>query len=83
MLLIKKVDIGGRPNKELDQLRTDKGHAFKQLEAEKHFADAMIDDAETLIIGMDMDGNIIIFNRKAEQSRDWDGSPGQELLRPF
>jgi PAS domain S-box-containing protein len=68
MLLIKKIGSGVRPNKELDQLRIDKDNAFKQLEAEKHFADAIIDNAETLIIGMDMDGNIIIFNRKAEQS---------------
>ncbi len=47
---------------------TDKMMAFKQLESEKHFVDAIIDFAETLIIGMDMEGTITIFNRKAEQS---------------
>ena len=68
LLIIKKIDSGERSNRELDQLRREKGRAFKQLEAEKHFADSIIDNAETLIIGMDMDSNIIIFNRKAEQS---------------
>ncbi|MGD0817574.1 MAG: PAS domain S-box protein [Methanomassiliicoccales archaeon] len=47
---------------------TDKMSAFKQLESEKHFGDAIIDFAETLIIGMDMDGTVTIFNHKAEQS---------------
>ncbi len=46
---------------------TDKMMAFKQLESEKHFVDAIIDFAETLIIGMDMEGTMTIFNRKAEQ----------------
>jgi PAS domain S-box-containing protein len=68
MLIIEKIDSGERSNKELDQLRREKDKAFKQLESEKHFADAIIDNAETLIIGMDMEGGIIIFNRKAEQS---------------
>ena len=69
---IEKIDCGERTNEELDQLRREKSRAFKQLEAEKHFADSIIDNAETLIIGMDMDGNIIIFNRKAEQSTGLD-----------
>jgi PAS domain S-box-containing protein len=47
---------------------TDKTKAFKQLESEKHLGDAIIEFAESLIIGMDMDGTVIIFNRKAEQS---------------
>lgn len=46
---------------------TDKMMAFKQLETEKHFVDAIIDFAETLIIGIDMEGTMTIFNRKAEQ----------------
>ena len=68
MLIIEKINSGERSNKELDRLRWEKGRAFKQLESEKHFADAIIDNAESLIIGMDMDGTITIFNRKAEQS---------------
>jgi|GEM_PF-2324115 PAS domain S-box-containing protein len=47
---------------------SDKMRTFWQMESEKHFADAIIDFAESLIIGMDLDGTITIFNRKAEQS---------------
>ena len=47
---------------------TEKMRTFRQMESEKHFADAIIDFAESLIIGMDLDGTITIFNRKAEQS---------------
>ena len=47
---------------------TDKIIAFDRLEAEKRFADAIIDFAESLIIGIDMEGTVTIFNRRAEQS---------------
>jgi PAS domain S-box-containing protein len=47
---------------------TDKMLAFKRLESEKRYADAIIDFAESLIIGVDMEGRITIFNRRAEQT---------------
>ena len=47
---------------------TNNMNAFKRLESEKRFDDAIIDFAESLIIGMDMEGTVMIFNRKAEQT---------------
>jgi PAS domain S-box-containing protein len=63
MLTIRKIDGTDRTKPELERLQA----GFRQLESEKHFADAIIDSAESLIIGMDMDGTVTIFNRKAEQ----------------
>jgi PAS domain S-box-containing protein len=62
MLTIGNVDGSVPAQLELDHLRG----AFKHLESEKHFGDAIIDFAESLIIGMDMEGTVTIFNRRAE-----------------
>ena len=63
LLTIRKIDASDPSRSELERLRS----AFGQLESEKQFGEAIIDFAESLIIGMDMDGTITIFNRKAEQ----------------
>jgi PAS domain S-box-containing protein len=63
LLTIRKIEGTDRTGPELYRLQS----AYAQLESEKHFGDAIIDFAESLIIGMDMDGTVTIFNRKAEQ----------------
>lgn len=63
LLTIRKTDGTDRTWPELDRLRSE----LRQLESEKNFGDSIIDFAESLIIGMDMDGTVTIFNRKAEQ----------------
>jgi PAS domain S-box-containing protein len=77
MLTLERIDDYGNPALELDQLRKERCRAFRQLESEKRFADAIIDNAESLIIGMDMGGAITLFNRKAEQAT---GHQREEVL---
>jgi PAS domain S-box-containing protein len=67
-MLILEEQAGKGPVLEMERLRREKDRAFRQLESEKRFVDAIIDNAESMIIGMDMDGTVSIFNRKAEQS---------------
>jgi PAS domain S-box-containing protein len=59
------------PAKEVDMA------AFKRLELEKHFGETIIDFAESLIIVMDMEGTITVFNRMAEQTS---GMQRQDVL---
>lgn len=46
---------------------TDKKRAEEQLQREKEFSEALIETANSLIVGLDLDGRIILFNRRCEE----------------